>query len=79
MKIVDVCAFYSPRGGGVKTYVGQKLAMAERMGQDITILAPADADAVADLYATLAGDAARLVAQTQAAIGPCSMTHRIKI
>lgn len=46
MKIVDVCAFYSPRGGGVKTYVGQKLAMAERMQQDITILAPGDEDAV---------------------------------
>lgn len=46
MKIVDVCAFYSPRGGGVKTYVGQKLAMAERLGQDITILAPGDDDAV---------------------------------
>lgn len=46
MKIVDVCAFYSPRGGGVKTYVGQKLAIAGRMGQDITILAPADEDAV---------------------------------
>jgi len=49
MKIVDVCAFYSPRGGGVKTYVGQKLAIAERMEQDITILAPADDDAVVEL------------------------------
>ncbi|SFJ46494.1 alpha-1,6-mannosyltransferase [Sphingomonas sp. NFR04] len=49
MRIVDVCAFYSPRGGGVKTYVGQKLAMAERMEQDITILAPADDDAVIEL------------------------------
>ncbi len=29
-----------------------------------------DVDAVADLYATLAGEGARLVAQTQAAIGP---------
>ncbi|QDX26760.1 glycosyltransferase family 1 protein [Sphingomonas suaedae] len=48
MKIVDVCAFYSPRGGGVKTYVGQKLALAERMGQDITILAPADQDIVVE-------------------------------
>jgi len=48
VKIVDVCAFYSPRGGGVKTYVGQKLAIAERMGQDITILAPADRDAVVE-------------------------------
>ncbi len=49
MKIVDVCAFYSPRGGGVKTYVGQKLAIAERMQQDITILAPADDDAIVEL------------------------------
>ncbi|MDR7156705.1 alpha-1,6-mannosyltransferase [Sphingobium xenophagum] len=48
MKIVDVCAFYSPRGGGVKTYVGQKLAIAERMEQDITILAPGDDDAVVE-------------------------------
>jgi alpha-1,6-mannosyltransferase len=48
MKIVDVCAFYSPRGGGVKTYVAQKLAIAERMEQDITILAPADDDAVVE-------------------------------
>jgi alpha-1,6-mannosyltransferase len=48
MKIVDVCAFYSPRGGGVKTYVSQKLAMAERMEQDITILAPADEDSVVE-------------------------------
>lgn len=49
MKIVDVCAFYSPRGGGVKTYVAQKLALAERMGQDITILVPADDDAVVEV------------------------------
>ena len=48
MKIVDVCAFYSPRGGGVKTYVGQKLAMAQRMNQDVTILAPGDKDAVVE-------------------------------
>jgi alpha-1,6-mannosyltransferase len=48
MKIVDVCAFYSPRGGGVKTYVGQKLATAERMEQDVTILAPGDDDAVVE-------------------------------
>lgn len=42
MRIVDVCAFYSPRGGGVRTYVSQKLAVAEQMGHDITILAPGD-------------------------------------
>lgn len=49
MKIVDVCAFYSPRGGGVKTYVEQKLAIAEQTGQDITILAPADGNATIQL------------------------------
>lgn len=48
MKIVDVCAFYSPRGGGVKTYVAQKLAIAERMEQDITILAPGDDNAIVE-------------------------------
>jgi alpha-1,6-mannosyltransferase len=48
MKIVDVCAFYSPRGGGVKTYVGQKLALAQRLEQDVTILAPGDKDAVVE-------------------------------
>lgn len=40
MRIVDVCGFYTPHGGGIRTYVEQKLAMAERFGHDITILAP---------------------------------------
>lgn len=42
MHIVDVCAFYSPRGGGVKTYIDQKLEMAGKTGHRITILAPGD-------------------------------------
>ncbi len=42
MKIVDVCAFYSPKGGGVRTYVEQKLAIGPELGHDITILAPGD-------------------------------------
>lgn len=42
MHIVDVCAFYSPRGGGVKTYVDQKLAMAGKAGHKITVLAPGE-------------------------------------
>jgi alpha-1,6-mannosyltransferase len=42
MKIVDVCAFLSPRGGGVKTYIEQKLAMAPALGHDMTVLAPGD-------------------------------------
>lgn len=41
MRIVDVCGFYTPFGGGIRTYVDQKLAMAGRFGHDVTILAPA--------------------------------------
>jgi alpha-1,6-mannosyltransferase len=44
MKIVDVCAFYAPEGGGVKTYVEQKLAMGPARGHDIVIVAPGDED-----------------------------------
>lgn len=40
MRIVDVCGFYTPFGGGIRTYVEQKLAQADRFGHDITILAP---------------------------------------
>ncbi|WP_375290124.1 glycosyltransferase [Qipengyuania sp.] len=40
MRIVDVCGFYTPHGGGIRTYVEQKLAMAEKFGHDVTILAP---------------------------------------
>jgi alpha-1,6-mannosyltransferase len=42
MRIVDVCAFYSPHGGGVKTYVEQKMRIGPTLGHDITILAPGD-------------------------------------
>jgi len=46
MKIVDVCAFYSPHGGGVKTYVEQKMAIGPQLGHEIIILAPGDKHAV---------------------------------
>ena len=46
MKIVDVCGFYSPHGGGIRTYVEQKLLLAPRLGHEIVILAPGDRDAV---------------------------------
>jgi alpha-1,6-mannosyltransferase len=48
MKIVDVCAFFTPHGGGVKTYVEQKLAIGPQLGHDITILAPGDRHEVID-------------------------------
>ena len=41
MHVVDVCAFYSPQGGGVKTYVERKVRAARRPGVRMTILAPA--------------------------------------
>lgn len=40
MKIVDVSAFYAPEGGGVRTYVDQKLAAGPALGHEIVILAP---------------------------------------
>lgn len=40
MRIVDVCAFYSPLGGGVRTYVQAKLAAGPKLGHEILILAP---------------------------------------
>ncbi|MBC2669505.1 glycosyltransferase [Novosphingobium piscinae] len=46
MKIVDVCAFLSPHGGGVKTYIEQKLAIGPRLGHEIVIIAPGDRDEV---------------------------------
>ncbi len=46
MRIVDVCAFYTPHGGGVKTYVEQKLQIGPQLGADIVILAPGDDHAV---------------------------------
>lgn len=42
MRITDICAFLSPHGGGVKTYIEQKLRIAPLLGHDITIIAPAD-------------------------------------
>jgi alpha-1,6-mannosyltransferase len=40
MRIVDVCAFYTPTGGGVRTYIDRKLAAGPAMGHDVTIIAP---------------------------------------
>ncbi len=40
MKIVDVAAFYSPEGGGVKTYIDRKLIAGPAAGHEIVIIAP---------------------------------------
>lgn len=48
MRIVDVCAFYAPSGGGVKTYVERKLRAGAEAGHEIVILAPSDRDHVVE-------------------------------
>lgn len=40
MKVADVSAFYSEQGGGVRTYVHQKLAASARLGHEVVIIAP---------------------------------------
>ncbi len=44
MKIADVSEFYSERGGGVRTYVQQKLAASARLGHETVIIAPGPVD-----------------------------------
>lgn len=44
MRVVDVCPFYSPQGGGVKTYVERKLEAGTAAGHEIIIVAPARSD-----------------------------------
>lgn len=44
MKIVDVCAFMTPHGGGVKTYIEQKLRIGPELGHEIVVIAPGDHD-----------------------------------
>jgi alpha-1,6-mannosyltransferase len=46
MRIVDVCAFYTPLGGGVRTYVEAKLRAAARFGHEMIIVAPGKAHQV---------------------------------
>ena len=48
MRIVDVCAFYSPQGGGVRTYVEAKLQAASRFGHEIIVLAPGEGHSVVE-------------------------------
>ena len=40
MRIVDVCAFYAPKGGGVRTYIERKLAAAPAAGHEMIVVAP---------------------------------------
>jgi alpha-1,6-mannosyltransferase len=63
MRIVDVCAFYSPHGGGVKTYIRQKMESGPRLGHEIIVLAPGPRDEIVERRrgATLATIAAPML------------------
>jgi alpha-1,6-mannosyltransferase len=55
VRIVDVCAFYAPRGGGVKTYVDRKLAAGAAHGHEIIVVAPGE-----DYRTEMRGEGARI-------------------
>jgi len=42
MRIADVSAFYTPFGGGVRTYVEAKLRAAARFGHEMIVIAPGE-------------------------------------
>ena len=44
MKIVDVNEFYSPTGGGVRTYVDRKMAILADRGHELIVVAPGRED-----------------------------------
>jgi alpha-1,6-mannosyltransferase len=44
VKIVDVSEFYAEEGGGVRTYVHQKLAASKLLGHEVVIIAPGPED-----------------------------------
>ena len=44
MKLMDVAEFYSPLGGGVRTYIEQKIAAGKRLGWETVIVAPGPED-----------------------------------
>jgi alpha-1,6-mannosyltransferase len=49
MRIVDVCAFYTPAGGGVRTYVERKLRAAPAAGHEMVILAPGNENRIEEV------------------------------
>ncbi len=46
VKIVDVCEFYAPQGGGVRTYIHAKLKIGAALGHDVVVVVPSDRDEV---------------------------------
>jgi alpha-1,6-mannosyltransferase len=46
MRIVDVNEFYSPTGGGVRTYLDRKMGIMADMGHELIVVAPALEDSI---------------------------------
>ena len=46
MRVVDVNEFYSPTGGGVRTYIDRKMGIMADLGHELIVLAPGRADTV---------------------------------
>lgn len=46
MRVVDVNEFYSPTGGGVRTYIDHKMTIMAELGHELIIIAPAKANSV---------------------------------
>jgi len=46
LRIVDVNEYYSPTGGGVRTYIDRKMAIMADMGHELIVIAPGPADLV---------------------------------
>jgi alpha-1,6-mannosyltransferase len=44
VKIADISEFYSPTGGGVRTYVEEKFHAAARLGHELIVIAPGPED-----------------------------------
>ncbi len=40
MKVIDIAEFYTDLGGGVKTYINQKLEAGRRLGHEVIVIAP---------------------------------------
>lgn len=48
MRVVDVNEYYSPTGGGVRTYLDRKMGIMADMGHELIVIAPALEDSVED-------------------------------
>ncbi|MFZ5748254.1 MAG: glycosyltransferase [Pseudomonadota bacterium] len=48
MRVVDVNEYYSPTGGGVRTYLDNKMGIMAELGHELIVIAPGREDAVED-------------------------------